>query len=716
MKRLVVALLFGVGLWVGCDDVEPIELDPCDGVDCEEGLFCESGECVCDEYSCGEAASCDEGECVDDPARACEQGAKWVEAEGCTCDEDGCDEIGGNCVDGGCLIAGDGAECVDAVGDWDGEQQIFADRSEEAGLVDLDVEGVRLAAGDVTGNGVPELFVRSPLSGSDDFGEDGDRESWLLANQGDGTFEDITEESGIVQQRYGEDEDRGRPMEVVAMADVNNSGALDVVTLFSNTDGDSEEGAEVMLNDGEGNFELGPVSEPLHAAGEITARSGAAFLDVDRDGTVDLWMSNAAPGGSATQDRLLLGDGSGEFTDVTEERGLVTLSSNSNDVRNAAEGHSNAWAAGACDLDGNSREELLASSYGRMPNHLWDAQIDDGKTTYDNHSVDSGYAFDHRKDWTDNESARCWCMHNREDEECEEVPEPEHIQCNSASDACRWNHNTDREPWRLGGNSGTTVCADLNNNGLLDLLTTEIVHWDVGESSDPSEILYNTGESPVTFERPGNEETGLQRPRDGVVWDDGDITAAAFDFDNSGRLDILIASTDYPGTRAHLFHQQPDGTFELVDVELGVDLTSAHGIAIADFDRSGALDVAIGHSRARCDAGDHCLDDSHVRLFGNEIGADNNWIQLDLEGPDGANRAAIGAKVTVVTEDFVQVSEVDGGHGHYGMQHDLVQHFGLGSHCEAKVIIDWPDADGTRDVVRLEAGERYKIGEAGVGW
>ena len=31
----------------------------------------------------------------------------------------------------------------------------------------------------------------------------------------------------------------------------------------------------------------------------------------------------------------------------------------------------------------------------------------------------------------------------------------------------------------------------------LDLLTTEIVHWDVGSSSDPSELLFNTGDPAV---------------------------------------------------------------------------------------------------------------------------------------------------------------------------------------------------------------------------
>ena len=32
-----------------------------------------------------------------------------------------------------------------------------------------------------------------------------------------------------------------------------------------------------------------------------------------------------------------------------------------------------------------------------------------------------------------------------------------------------------------------------------------------------------------------------------------------------------------------------------------------------------------------------------------------------------------------------------GGHGHYGIQHDRVLHFGLGDACTALVTIRWPD-------------------------
>ena len=696
---------------VGCSGDEPVEIDACDGVDCAGGLFCESetGDCVCDDTSCGEGRECagDSMACVDAPHLRCEWGTTRVDGE-CQCDPEICESEGWRCTDGDrhCVFPDDG-ECVDGGTDWSGDAVAFEERT-DSGLAQMEVQGIRISTADVTGNGYPDLLVRRGLAGADDFSDGGSRQSWLLENTGQMDFRDITRESGLLERRYDDDEDIGRPAEVIALADIDNSGALDAVTLATDLDGADAEGAEVMFNDGQGQFELGPTSEPLHRAGEAVARSGAAFVDVDRDGFVDLWIGTGGPGADG-QDRLLRGDGTGHFADITDERGLDTVSGQFPAALNAAMGHANTWAVEACDVAGDGWPELLSSAYGRMPNQLWNAERDGGDTIFENHSVDSGYAFSERDDWTDNESARCYCSHNRDAEDCADVPEQEHIQCNSAADAIRWNHSTDREPYRLGGNTGTTVCADLNNNGRMDLLNAEIVHWDVGSSSDPSEILYNAGSEPLGFERPGNEKTGLMRPQSGVVWDHGDITAAALDFDNSGRLDILIGSTDYPGTRAHLFSQQSDGTFERVPTELGIDLTSAHGIAVADFNRNGSLDVVMGHSRARCDSGDHCLDDPHVRLFENRSGGDNNWIQLELEGGEGSNRAAIGAGVIVATGDQFRRSEVGGGHGHYGMQHGMVEHFGLGDACMATVVIEWPDADQTQEVYRLPAGERYHI-------
>ncbi|MBA2663169.1 MAG: CRTAC1 family protein [Bradymonadaceae bacterium] len=631
----------------------------------------------------------------------------------CSCDATSCDA--------GRVCDQQSSECVledrcSAGTQWTAGTKAFQNASEKAGFDVLAAEGVRISTGDIDGDGYADLVVRRTGSVGDD--PSGTRTVWLLRNRGDATFEDVTHASGLFKSRYDSASAIGRPAEIVAWADVNNNGHLDAVTMYSNLDAANLlfEGAEIMFNDGAGNFSLGPASEPLHRAGELVSRGGAAFVDVDRDGFIDLWIGHGNTSAQgATQDTLLLGDGSGRFVNKTWESGIFTQPWSSIATLNEARSHSNAWSVAACDLDGDGTAELLAASYGRAPNHLWHGtRGSNGLVLFSNQSIASGYAFDHRADWSDHAGARCYCKFNPDAAGCAGVPAPNAAECQQASDVFRWNHDQDREAFRLGGNSGTTVCADINNDGRLDLLTTEIVHWDVGSSSDPSEILYNSGEPALRFDRPGNEVTGLVRTHASARFDDGDITAAVFDFDNDGRLDILIASTDYAGTRALLYHQRADGSFEPVPINLGIDLPSAHGIAVADFDGDGDLDVVIGHSRARCDRGNTCLDKPHVRYFENVIGQGGNWVQLKLEGGPKTNRAAIGARITVRTGDLTQTHEIGGGHGHYGMQHDLVAHFGLGSACEAEVTIRWPDAELSEQSFTLRPGYRYHVVQGAV--
>lgn len=569
------------------------------------------------------------------------------------------------------------------------------------------VEGVRLSVGDVDGDGLPDLFVRRAGTAADDFAEGGRRVTWLLRNTGGGRFEDVTEASGLVAPRLPATGRTGRPAEITVFGDVDNDGDLDAFTALSDADPahPAEESAELLLNDGTGRFVLGPADSDARRADALAPRAAAAFVDFDRDGLLDLFIGNGAVSGRAPSgDELLRGAGDGSFALASNAAGVRTVAWSSVEDLNAGRAHSYAWAVAACDLNGDGAPELLASSYGRAPNHLWQAVPGEA---YRNRSVESGYAFDDRTDWTDNESARCWCHLHPADEGCADVPTPR-IRCETDEDAFRWNHASDREPYRLGGNSGTTVCADVNGDGHLDLLTTEIVHWDVGSSSDPSELLLNTGEEDVRFVRPGNEVTGLARAHDREAWNDGDITAAVFDFDDDGFPDVWIGSTDYPGTRGHLFHGNGDGTFVEVPPADGVDSLAAHGVAVADFDRDGDLDLVVGHSRARCE--DQCYETAEVRYFENVTGP-GHWLELSLEGGPGSNRSAIGARVEVRAGGRLQVQEVGGGHGHYGLQHDLALHFGLGDACAAEVTVRWPDAPLTTQRFTVQAGKRWHVSQ-----
>ncbi|HJL16673.1 MAG TPA: CRTAC1 family protein [Sandaracinaceae bacterium LLY-WYZ-13_1] len=656
--------------------------DPCEDVTCAEGATCspDDGMCHCgalDGPVCGADEVCAAGSmaCVPGiPDAVCSEGTRWAPG-----------------------------------------QPAFREATAEWGLAEIGARGVRLSVTDVDGDGWADLEVRRGAGAIDDFSDPSSRRTWLMRNTGDGTFEDVTESSGLLTRRNGPG---GRPVEIVAWGDVDNDGDLDVYTGLGTADWDAVgmETSEILLNDGSGHFELTADTNPVRRPDDVDAPAGASFVDVDHDGWLDLWVpehnySTGSGGITLQNDRLWRGDGSGRFEDVTDAMGLTTEDWSSHEVLNMAGGHTRAWSANACDLSGDGYAELLASSYGRSPNHLWQARPGGDGVAFENRSVASGYAYDDDLTWDDNQFARCYCQSNPSAEGCADVPAPV-VTC-----AANWNHGNDRQPWRLGGNSGATICGDLDNDGDLDLLTTEIRHWWAGSGSDGSEVLVNDGGDDPVFSRPGDEALGLAVPHDGPTWDEGHMTGAIFDFDNDGWPDIYIGASDYAGNRGLLYQNQGGEALAFVEVPPadGIEHNRSHGVVHADFDRDGDLDVVVGHSRARCDASapNDCYETGQVRFFENLAGDGGNFVQLTLEGGEGTNRAAIGARVRVTAGDLTQTQEVGGGFGHYGSQNDLTLHFGLGGACEAEVEIRWPDGELTTETYTLPAGHRFHVRQGG---
>jgi enediyne biosynthesis protein E4 len=570
----------------------------------------------------------------------------------------------------------------------------FREVTDERGLTGIG--GQRFNVADIDGDGFPDLLVRRG-NGTD---------AWLLRNRGDGSFEDVTHASGLFALRGG---GAGRrPVAVVAFGDVDNDGDVDAYTgtVTSDTAGSGGQTSEIMLNDGTGVFTLGPELSDVRAVGRIDTVAGASFADVDRDGKLDLWIpqhnydtqSSIVP----QQDRLYRGQGTGAFTDITTQSGLETKPWSSIADLNAGLSHTRAWGALACDLDGDGTPELLAPSYGRSPNHLWQSARAGTNVTYTNRSVASGYAYDSNQSWTDNQFARCYCQANPGAEDCSGVPAPT-IQCSN-----NWNHANDRQAFRLGGNSASTSCGDLDNDGDMDLVTGEIKHWWAGAGSDGSEVLVNTGAAQVTFERPGDAAMGLAIAHATSSWDEGHMTQALLDFDNDGWLDLYQGASDYAGNRGRLYRQRAPLMFEEVGTADFFSHFRSHGVAIADFDRDGDLDIVVGHSLARC-SGSECQPTDQIRMFENTQGSAGNWVQLTLVGTGGVNASAIGARVKLTAGGITQTREVGGGYGHYGAQDDMTVHAGLGAACEATVEIRWPDAALTTQTFTLPAGYRFIV-------
>jgi enediyne biosynthesis protein E4 len=617
-------------------------------------------------------------------------------------------------------------ECVFGGEPWQEGQPAFRDATADWGLEDMEVLGVRVSVTDIDGDGWPDLLTRNG-GGPDDFATEGGQRRWVLRNTGQGSFEDVTEASGLYTGRL-DGVSGSRPGEIVISGDVDNDGDLDVFTAA--TRGDiltAGETSELMLNDGDGAFSLAPDNAAF--AGVLSIPVGAALLDGDLDGLLDVFVSNNTRTGDngPLQDRFFVGTGDGGFIESTVAMNLDTEQWNSIDTLNDGEAHTNGWGATSCDLNNDGMVEIMSTSYGRAPNHLWQARPGgDLGVEYRNRSVDSGYASDHRDEWWTSYNAQCYCEDNPSAEDCDLAPTPDDYGlCQSLwagfGGQYRWNHNSDREPWRLGGNSATTTCVDIDNDGFLDLFTGEIAHWDVGPNSDPAEVVLNLGQEDVAFDRPGNDALGIVRDEDETGWDHGDMNNAVLDFDNDGRMDVYLSTSDYPGTRGELFHQRDDDTFERLDIDDGIDHLRSAGAAAVDLDRDGDLDLVVGHSRARCGGSypSDCYDKPYVRIFENlaeELG--NRWIELRLEGTGGSNAAAIGARVTVGRCTETLTRTVDGGHGHVGTQEDTTLHFGLGDTEEATVTVYWPDLEGTTESFTLSADSVYVVrqGESPVEW
>ncbi len=254
------------------------------------------------------------------------------------------------------------------------------------------------------------------------------------------------------------------------------------------------------------------------------------------------------------------------------------------------------------------------------------------------------------------------------------------------------------QPYRLGGNSAGTLCGDFDGDGDTDLFQIELAHWHIGQASDKSQLIMNEGFPDKPLKRLSEEESGITRKRSGS-WNDGDLGGLAVDFDNDGKLDIYILSSDYPGTKSMLFQQQADGRFSETAKDAAAQVARAHGGAFVDIDRDGDYDLIVGTSFMRWSTTDTDSkkkpEKQWIKVLRNDTGQDANKVIIDISGST-ANRDAIGAKIIVKAGGKQFVREVQGAYGLNGFQNDHLQIIGLGEICEVEGIeIHWPDKENS---------------------
>lgn len=550
----------------------------------------------------------------------------------------------------------------------------FTDISVEAGIKPAEPEAgqiahPRMAFADLDGDGFDDIVAHNMFprvqQGHERF------EHLVYLNNQDGTFRDWSDESGLrdVQAAF------------FAFGDVDGDGDTDV---FAGLDIPNHPEAgqthKLLLNDGTGVFavkedagiekSLGslPDGSPLYAAGN------AVFADFDGDADLDLFIGNGNTGsaGYLTANQFFLGNGDGTFEDAS-----ARLGGNRNTLANGSM---------ACDFDNDADLDIFVAVYGvsngGAQNFLF---VNDGQANFEDRAVERGVA--------SLPGGNYW----REDLDHGRMPEP------------------DKGPGEyIGGNGFGVDCPDINGDGRLDILMADISHptefppgyngWsqDVIDRlnhsrrwSDPSQLLVNAG--PDADWRFANEWLDRELP-----YNEGDIDAASADFDNDGRLDIVMSrDKKYEGNYSTyeqqgwlgLYRQIEGGGFASLGAASGINypedpagkqrMRGSGTIHWSDIDHDGDLDLLLGGGP----------DATSGHLFRNDIGSENDWLAVRLEG-DGreVNRDGIGTRVTIRSGNKVMTREVKASRGTYNSTDTRVLHFGLGDlPCDYELRVRWPN-------------------------
>lgn len=440
--------------------------------------------------------------------------------------------------------------------------------------------------------------------------------------------------------------------------------------------------SRILLNVGGLRFQsagldLGLAPESLVAGG---------FFDRDHDGWLDLVLGSSyrARGGplEAYPLRLLAGGPRLAFREVTGPAGLGLR---------AAAGHPDSrrplFGVSFADLDGDGRSEVLLCAYGRQRNLLY---LNQGDGTFREVGRETRFAGDADQSGAYPQSTKD--MFKRRFGQARE----------------------DEAPFRSNGNTFDAPCGDYDNDGDLDVFLGEITHAWAGPSSDRSGILTNRGE-PLGFSR--LDSTALPRTHAVPNWNQGDLYAGWLDVDNDGRLDLLVASGEYPDDqRLRLFWQTPQRTFVDRTQAAGLDWPSCTGMSFADYDRDGDVDVLVGKSNNRL-SGPLRHKVLRPALFENVVGSKRSWLNVRLvgKGPqaEGAARDALGARVTVWVGETPFVREIVGSKGHAGHNDALEAAFGLGDATKIdRLEVRWPNRALSRSVFRdLKPNQRLLIRE-----
>ncbi|NNE27789.1 MAG: VCBS repeat-containing protein [Saprospiraceae bacterium] len=542
------------------------------------------------------------------------------------------------------------------------------------------LQGAGVAILDANNDGKQDIYFASNM--------EGDR---LYLNKGNFKFEDITDMAGLTNKNWSTG---------TAVVDINNDGYDDVYVCKFMFDDPNRLQNVFYINNGDGTFTDKASQMGLADAGYSIM---ANFFDMDRDGDLDVYIANQPPNSlqmkSALKgkvdydytDRLYRND-NGRFTDITERSGITnysySLSATSFDYNK--DGWVDIYVA--CDYD---EADLLYKNNGdgtftnvanealkHMSNFSMGVDIADiNNDGYSDVYVADMVAEDNfriKTNMSGMNPAKFFFL----------AENGYHYQYMFNALQLNNGDNSFSEIAQLSGVSNTDwswtpLFVDFDQDGYKDLAVTN------GLSKD-------------------------MRNKDFEIWRKDFINKkleeAAKENNKSLYVNPLEISKQAPSFKIsnYVYKNNGDLSFTKVSKEWGFDLpTWSQGMAYADFDQDGDLDVVVNNMDMVADLYQNQANENYL----------NNYIAIELEGP-AQNTSGINAEIQIEYAGQKQTADMTPFRGYMSTSQDIV-HFGLGAHGVIdKISVIWPDnkmnvlenvaANQTMRIKYTEANNQFK--------